>query len=133
MTAITTDMLLAQAKALGVPPGMLCSTCGRYADTAEHFGHVVKRIPPQRLPRKAAVQWLTVAEVAAALHVSKMTVYRMVERRELTGHRIGRSIRVQASALTDYLEASVIGAESDTEETVAERKAELIARTRWGA
>lgn len=41
-----------------------------------------------------AASLLTVEEVAAALRVSKMTVYRMVERGEIPSVRIGRSFRI---------------------------------------
>jgi excisionase family DNA binding protein len=47
---------------------------------------------------------LTINEVAAALRVSKMTIYRLVQAGELPAIRIGRSIRVPASALRAYLD-----------------------------
>lgn len=46
---------------------------------------------------------LTVAEVAAALRVSRMTVYRLVEVGELQAFRIGHSIRIDRAALDGYL------------------------------
>ncbi|HEY1969745.1 MAG TPA: helix-turn-helix domain-containing protein [Pseudonocardia sp.] len=46
---------------------------------------------------------LTITEVAAALRVSKMTIYRLVHAGELPAIRIGKSFRVQESALRDYL------------------------------
>ena len=42
----------------------------------------------------AQVQFLTVAEVAAMMRVSKMTVYRLVHAGELPAVRVGRSFRV---------------------------------------
>ena len=49
------------------------------------------------------VRFLTVAEVAAIMRVSKMTVYRLVHAGELTSVRVGRSFRVPESAVHDYL------------------------------
>jgi excisionase family DNA binding protein len=49
------------------------------------------------------VRFLTVAEVASIMRVSKMTVYRLVHAGELTSVRVGRSFRVPESAVHDYL------------------------------
>ncbi|GAC1443155.1 MAG: helix-turn-helix domain-containing protein [Mycobacteriales bacterium] len=49
------------------------------------------------------VRFLTVAEVAAIMRVSKMTVYRLVHSGELTSVRVGRSFRVPEHAVHDYL------------------------------
>ena len=46
---------------------------------------------------------LTVAEVAAVMRVSKMTVYRQVHAGELRAVRVGRSFRVSRADLDDYL------------------------------
>ena len=51
----------------------------------------------------AQVQFLTVAEVAAMMRVSKMTVYRLVHSGELTAVRVGRSFRVPEHAVHEYL------------------------------
>lgn len=48
-------------------------------------------------------EFLTVAEVAGILRVSKMTVYRLVDTGALASHNIGKSIRVSAEALRAYL------------------------------
>ena len=50
------------------------------------------------------VQFLTVAEVAAMMRVSKMTVYRLVHAGELPAVRVGRSFRVPEGAVHGYLE-----------------------------
>lgn len=50
--------------------------------------------------------FLTVAEVAAQMRVSKMTVYRLVHSGELEAVRVGRSFRVAESDLQAYLERS---------------------------
>ena len=49
------------------------------------------------------VKFLTVAEVAAVMRVSKMTVYRLVHAGELSAVRVGRSFRVPERAVQDYL------------------------------
>ncbi|APT86043.1 MULTISPECIES: helix-turn-helix domain-containing protein [Corynebacterium] len=54
--------------------------------------------------------FLTIAEVAEIMRVSKMTVYRLVHAGEMPAVRVGRSFRVHESAVTEYLEASVYGA-----------------------
>ena len=54
----------------------------------------------------AQVKFLTVAEVAALMRVSKMTVYRLLHSGELPSVRVGRSFRVPADAVHDYLRTS---------------------------
>lgn len=54
------------------------------------------------------VRFLTVAEVAAHMRVSKMTVYRLVHSGEMPAVRVGRSFRVSEQAVKDYLRDSVI-------------------------
>ena len=56
------------------------------------------------------VRFLTVAEVAALMRVSKMTVYRLVHSGTLPAVRVGRSFRVPESAVHDYLRAAFIEA-----------------------
>ncbi|ALE81770.1 DNA binding domain, excisionase family [Pseudonocardia sp. Ae406_Ps2] len=53
--------------------------------------------------RSSQVQFLTVAEVASMMRVSKMTVYRLVHSGELPAARVGRSFRVPQRAVEDYL------------------------------
>ena len=62
---------------------------------------------PDGQPR---TQFLTVAEVAALMRVSKMTVYRLVHNGELPAVRVGRSFRVHAKAVHDLLETSYFDA-----------------------
>ncbi|EEI16148.1 helix-turn-helix domain-containing protein [Corynebacterium lipophiloflavum] len=52
-------------------------------------------------------KFLTVAEVAEIMRVSKMTVYRLVHAGELPAVRVGRSFRVNERAVTEYLDSSV--------------------------
>jgi excisionase family DNA binding protein len=54
----------------------------------------------------SGVKFLTVAEVATAMRVSKMTVYRLVHAGELPAARVGRSFRVPEDAVDDYLRKS---------------------------
>ncbi|MBP2322313.1 excisionase family DNA binding protein [Kibdelosporangium banguiense] len=50
------------------------------------------------------VQFLTVAEVAKMMRVSKMTVYRLVHSGEMPAVRVGKSFRVPEKAVHTYLE-----------------------------
>ena len=54
------------------------------------------------------VKFLTVAEVASVMRVSKMTVYRLVHNGELPAVRVGRSFRVPEQAVHDYLRDSFV-------------------------
>ena len=56
------------------------------------------------------VKFLTVAEVAAVMRVSKMTVYRLVHNGELPAVRVGRSFRVSEEDVNDYLKSSFFDA-----------------------
>jgi excisionase family DNA binding protein len=55
-----------------------------------------------------AQQLLTVAEVAAQLRVSTMTIYRLIRSGELPAVRVGRNYRVRADELELYLQAQVV-------------------------
>lgn len=57
----------------------------------------------------AEMNFMTVAEVAAVMRVSKMTVYRLVHNQELPAVRVGRSFRVPRQAVDDYLNDSYHG------------------------
>lgn len=48
-------------------------------------------------------RFMTVGEVAAALRVSTMTVYRLINAGQLPAVRIGRSFRVRPEELDRYL------------------------------
>jgi excisionase family DNA binding protein len=52
-------------------------------------------------------RFLTVAEVADMMRVSRMTVYRLVHSGELPAIRFGRSFRVPESAVQTALSAHV--------------------------
>ncbi len=55
-------------------------------------------------PALGQVKFLTVAEVASIMRVSKMTVYRLLHSGELPAVRVGRSFRVPEKAVHGYLE-----------------------------
>jgi excisionase family DNA binding protein len=55
-------------------------------------------------------KFLTVAEVAAMMRVSKMTVYRLVHNGDLAAVRVGRSFRVKEEDVDEYLRRSFYNA-----------------------
>jgi excisionase family DNA binding protein len=58
----------------------------------------------------ALAQYFTVSEVAVALRVSKMTVYRLVSAGELPAVKIGRSVRLPRDEVDRYLSVRLIKA-----------------------
>lgn len=56
----------------------------------------------------AEVRLLTVAEVAAILRLSKMTVYRMVNAGTLPALKVGRSVRIPEYVVDEYLRNSFV-------------------------
>lgn len=62
-------------------------------------------IPGQPL---GEVRFLTVAEVATAMRVSKMTVYRLVHAGTLPAVQVGRSFRIPENAVHEYLHKSYV-------------------------
>lgn len=65
----------------------------------------------QATPDYMAEDWLTVAEVADKLRVSRMTVYRMVEDGRLPRIQVGKSFRISRSGLNVHLDATVVQGE----------------------
>ena len=59
-------------------------------------------------------RFLTVAEVAEMMRVSKMTVYRLVHSGEMPAVRFGRSYRVPEAAVEQYLKNAVVDGRSET-------------------
>lgn len=53
-------------------------------------------------------QYYTAREVAKALHVSVMTIYRLIDTGDMKAIRVGKSYRIPASAVEDYLTANVV-------------------------
>lgn len=62
---------------------------------------------PESLPDP---KFLTIAEVASVMRVSKMTVYRLVHNGDLPAVRVGRSFRVTEEDVNDYLRKSFFNA-----------------------
>ncbi len=52
---------------------------------------------------------LTVREVADAMRVSTMTVYRLIRSGALPAIRVGKHFRIRATDLDQYLEAQTFG------------------------
>jgi len=59
--------------------------------------------------RLAGMSFMTVAEVAEVMRVSKMTVYRLVHAGTLPAVRVGRSFRVPEKAVHEYLDDAYHG------------------------
>lgn len=66
----------------------------------------------QQTPR-----FLTVAEVADFMRVSKMTVYRMVHSGDLPAVRVGRSFRVPLAAVEELAKSDISAWIVDEKET----------------
>ena len=58
------------------------------------------------------VRFLTVAEVAELMRVSKMTVYRLVHSGQMPAVQFGRSYRVPESAVEQYVRSASVEGES---------------------
>lgn len=63
-----------------------------------------RRIPA--IGALSGVKFFTVAEVAALMRVSKMSIYRLIHAGELESVRFGRSFRVPEAAVDSYLRSS---------------------------
>ena len=57
---------------------------------------------------RGVTRLLTVAEVAAVMRVSRMTVYRLIRRAQLKAIRVGRNYRVRSADLDEYLESQAV-------------------------
>jgi excisionase family DNA binding protein len=51
---------------------------------------------------------LTVGEVASALRVSNMTIYRLIRSGDITAFRVGKNYRIRQSDLDHYLDAGLV-------------------------
>jgi excisionase family DNA binding protein len=54
---------------------------------------------------------LTVAEVAAAMRVSNMTVYRLIKAGDIPAVRVGKNFRIRESDVQRYLAARAVRVE----------------------
>ncbi|MEZ0577817.1 helix-turn-helix domain-containing protein [Nocardioides sp. MH1] len=66
--------------------------------------------PQDRSDSRPDPKFLTIAEVATMMRVSKMTVYRLVHNGELPAVRVGRSFRVPEADVDEYLRKSFYNA-----------------------
>lgn len=71
-------------------------------------------MPIERHAPGACPSLLTLDDVATLLRVSKTTVYRLVERRELPFCRVGRSLRFTAQDIDEYLRTRRVGSIAST-------------------
>lgn len=62
-------------------------------------------------PDEGGDRLLTVSEVAAALRVSNMTVYRLVRTGQVPAIRVGKNYRIRQADLDTYLKSGSIQAE----------------------
>ena len=53
---------------------------------------------------------LTVSEVASAMRVSNMTVYRLIKAGNLSAIRVGKNYRIRETEVDRYLRDRVVGA-----------------------
>ena len=74
---------------------MSCPTAGKPPATCGEWTAAVSNL--------SEIKFLTVAEVAALMRVSRMTVYRLVHAGDLASVRVGRSFRVPEHAVHSYL------------------------------
>ena len=56
---------------------------------------------------RSDVKFLTIAEVAAMMRVSKMTVYRLIHSGEMPAIRVGKSFRVPEAAVRQLIDAGL--------------------------
>ncbi len=59
------------------------------------------------MDQQSAPRFMTVAEVADLMRVSKMTVYRLIQRGEIPAIRVGKSFRVPEAAVRQLIDAGL--------------------------
>ncbi len=64
----------------------------------------------------ARTKFLTVAEVAQMLRVSRMTVYRWIHAGDMPAVRFGRSFRVPQQAVEVFMEQAILNGGFETED-----------------
>lgn len=113
---LTEPEVRTRAARRGLPPQVICTTCGEPSYTAAHFGHRVTRLPQAptsvaprvKTPARPPIEWITVYDAARELGVSKMTVYRLVHTGELPAHRIGRGFRIKREVFNAYVAGTLV-------------------------
>jgi excisionase family DNA binding protein len=93
----------------------------QHRNTAWHVPGVTVVHPSAKENREMSAEqnfsnakFLTVAEVAQVMRVSKMTVYRLVHAGDMPAVRFGRSYRVPESAVEQYLKGAVVPGQTGT-------------------
>ena len=61
------------------------------------------------MPERNLSTFLTVAEVAAAMRLSRATVYRLMKDHEIQAVRFGRTYRIPETAVADYIARAAFG------------------------
>lgn len=56
----------------------------------------------------ASIEWLSTADAAARLGITPRTLYRFIDQGDLVGYRFGRVIRIKATDVDEFIEASRI-------------------------
>ncbi len=72
-----------------------------------------ERGPLNELQMMGGDRLLTVGEVAAAMRVSNMTVYRLIKSGQLGAIRVGKNYRIRESDVNRYLSERSIRAEGE--------------------
>lgn len=54
------------------------------------------------------IEWLSTAEAARRLGITSRTLYRFIDQGEIAGYRFGRVIRIKASDVATFIDASRI-------------------------
>jgi excisionase family DNA binding protein len=76
---------------------------------ASSWGTIVRMSGKTAAPAgDAPIEWLSTGEAANRLGITARTLYRFIDQGELPGYRFGRVIRVKASDVESFIEASRI-------------------------
>jgi excisionase family DNA binding protein len=85
------------------PPPILDPVAENASVEMQFGAPVVRDLPPDPGPHERLI---TVGDIAARLCVSAASVYKLCQRGELRGLRIGGALRFQPSAIDEYLDRS---------------------------
>lgn len=73
------------------------------------FRHALLSVPKDHhVTENQRPRYLTVAEVAQDMRVSTMTVYRLIKSGELAAVRVGKSYRIRATDLDQFLDSRYV-------------------------
>jgi excisionase family DNA binding protein len=71
---------------------------------------------------------LTVREVADAMRVSTMTVYRLIKAGELPAIRVGKHFRIKNGDLVAYLDSRMVGRDADMDMVGRDADMDMVGR-----